>query len=178
MIRRPPRSTQGVSSAASDVYKRQILNNMAEVINSKTGQNLKDAIIDLYLNIKIRSNDEIVQFTDEKYDAERIKLCETDLFVILDYIRTTVEILMNMKEEEKEQHSSRSVDTTRDIPKEYEQALQKLEEEARNHVRIEQQLKLHIESLQFKQDDMEKTLQKAQSLEKKKKKKKKESTLR
>ena len=24
MIRRPPRSTQGVSSAASDVYKRQI----------------------------------------------------------------------------------------------------------------------------------------------------------
>ena len=25
MIRRPPRSTQGVSSAASDVYKRQVL---------------------------------------------------------------------------------------------------------------------------------------------------------
>ena len=25
MIRRPPRSTQGVSSAASDVYKRQLL---------------------------------------------------------------------------------------------------------------------------------------------------------
>ena len=27
MIRRPPRSTQGVSSAASDVYKRQIVEN-------------------------------------------------------------------------------------------------------------------------------------------------------
>eukprot|EP00831_Metopus_contortus_P044409 TRINITY_DN3561_c0_g1_i3.p1 TRINITY_DN3561_c0_g1~~TRINITY_DN3561_c0_g1_i3.p1 ORF type:complete len:154 (+),score=35.58 TRINITY_DN3561_c0_g1_i3:110-571(+) len=26
MIRRPPRSTQGVSSAASDVYKRQVIN--------------------------------------------------------------------------------------------------------------------------------------------------------
>ena len=25
MIRRPPRSTQGVSSAASDVYKRQVM---------------------------------------------------------------------------------------------------------------------------------------------------------
>ena len=25
MIRRPPRSTQGVSSAASDVYKRQVV---------------------------------------------------------------------------------------------------------------------------------------------------------
>ena len=29
MIRRPPRSTQGVSSAASDVYKRQLLENSA-----------------------------------------------------------------------------------------------------------------------------------------------------
>ena len=28
MIRRPPRSTQGVSSAASDVYKRQIWHGM------------------------------------------------------------------------------------------------------------------------------------------------------
>ncbi|WP_460413979.1 Csa1 family protein, partial [Staphylococcus aureus] len=28
MIRRPPRSTQGVSSAASDVYKRQNNSNM------------------------------------------------------------------------------------------------------------------------------------------------------
>ena len=26
MIRRPPRSTRGMSSAASDVYKRQVLN--------------------------------------------------------------------------------------------------------------------------------------------------------
>ena len=28
MIRRPPRSTQGISSAASDVYKRQVISNM------------------------------------------------------------------------------------------------------------------------------------------------------
>ena len=28
MIRRPPRSTQGVSSAASDVYKRQVTLNV------------------------------------------------------------------------------------------------------------------------------------------------------
>ena len=36
MIRRPPRSTQGVSSAASDVYKRQVadyLNNRPELID-------------------------------------------------------------------------------------------------------------------------------------------------
>eukprot|EP00831_Metopus_contortus_P032410 TRINITY_DN26191_c0_g2_i1.p1 TRINITY_DN26191_c0_g2~~TRINITY_DN26191_c0_g2_i1.p1 ORF type:complete len:109 (+),score=35.70 TRINITY_DN26191_c0_g2_i1:117-443(+) len=32
MIRRPPRSTQGVSSAASDVYKRQKVPNVEEKI--------------------------------------------------------------------------------------------------------------------------------------------------
>ncbi|WP_460413927.1 hypothetical protein, partial [Staphylococcus aureus] len=31
MIRRPPRSTQGVSSAASDVYKRQVKDSPAPV---------------------------------------------------------------------------------------------------------------------------------------------------
>ncbi|WP_460413976.1 hypothetical protein, partial [Staphylococcus aureus] len=32
MIRRPPRSTQGVSSAASDVYKRQVMPLAAKVL--------------------------------------------------------------------------------------------------------------------------------------------------
>lgn len=35
--------------------------------------------------------------------------------------------------------------------------LQKLEEEARNHIRIEQQLKLHIDTLQEKIEEKEKT---------------------
>ncbi|WP_460413917.1 hypothetical protein, partial [Staphylococcus aureus] len=32
MIRRPPRSTQGVSSAASDVYKRQLRKTCTQVV--------------------------------------------------------------------------------------------------------------------------------------------------
>eukprot|EP00831_Metopus_contortus_P084658 TRINITY_DN9663_c0_g1_i5.p1 TRINITY_DN9663_c0_g1~~TRINITY_DN9663_c0_g1_i5.p1 ORF type:complete len:181 (+),score=55.43 TRINITY_DN9663_c0_g1_i5:72-614(+) len=37
MIRRPPRSTQGVSSAASDVYKRQIYNGELRHNSNSTG---------------------------------------------------------------------------------------------------------------------------------------------
>ena len=34
---------------------------MAEVVmNKKTGQSLKDAIIDLYLNVKVRTSDEVL----------------------------------------------------------------------------------------------------------------------
>jgi len=45
-------------------------------------------------------------------------------------------------------------------PKEYEIMIQKLEAEARNHIRIEQQLKLHIESLQFKIEENTNDLEK------------------
>lgn len=38
-------------------------------------------------------------------------------------------------------------------PSEYESIIQKLEAEIRNHIRVEQQLKLYIESLQFKLDE-------------------------
>ena len=64
---------------------------------------------------------------------------------------------MNIKAEEnaggrtQKSESAVSVDPVR----EYEQMVQKLEEETRNHVRIEQQLKLHIEGLQFRVDELE-----------------------
>jgi hypothetical protein len=38
--------------------------------------------------------------------------------------------------------------------------VQKLEAEARNHIRVEQQLKLHIENIQFKLEDCEHSIQK------------------
>ena len=41
-------------------------------------------------------------------------------------------------------------------PKEHEQQLQQYEAEVRNHIKVEQQLKLHIEVLQEKIDDLEK----------------------
>ena len=41
-------------------------------------------------------------------------------------------------------------------PKEYEQQLQQYEFEVRNHIKVEQQLKLHIEVLQDKIEEMEK----------------------
>ena len=40
-------------------------------------------------------------------------------------------------------------------PKDYESMLQKLEAEVRNHIRVEQQLKLHIETMQGKMEEYE-----------------------
>jgi len=47
-------------------------------------------------------------------------------------------------------------------PKEYEQQLQQYESEVRNHIKVEQQLKLHIEVLQEKIDELEQEREKVQ----------------
>ena len=40
-------------------------------------------------------------------------------------------------------------------PKEYEELIQSLEAEVRKHIRIEQQLKLHIESIEYRVEELE-----------------------
>lgn len=66
---------------------------------------LKEAVIELYLNVKIRGN-EIPSMEDtissEVMNEERDKLREVDAYTILDYIRSSIEILMNLKIEEHE----------------------------------------------------------------------------
>lgn len=104
-----------------------------------------------------------------------------DSLTIIDYIRTSIEILMQMKlDDDKGGDLGKSLkrdaseisnsiikrndqtplsSTTKSLdlpPKEYEQQLQQYEAEVRNHIKVEQQLKLHIEVIQEKLDDLEK----------------------
>ena len=68
---------------------------------------MKDAIIELYLAIKIRSSEELDNITEEILEEEKIRLESTSGFAVLDYIKTSIEIIMNLKVEdlEKEFHS-------------------------------------------------------------------------
>jgi hypothetical protein len=98
---------------------------------------------------------------------------------ILGYIKTKFEDIMERRlEEDKEPNSGRGnrhhgvggagrfdnatsefTSTFHSIdlpPEEYETQLQDYEAEVRNHIKVEQQLKLHIEVLQEKIDDLEK----------------------
>lgn len=100
-----------------------------------------------------------------------------DSLTVLDYIRTSIEILMHLKNDDDKDVSkedARSYRLARDAdggaasdftstfqsidfpPKEYEMQLQSSEAEVRNHIKVQQQLKLHIEVLQEKIDDLEK----------------------
>ena len=106
---------------------------------------------------------ELVQITDEQLDKEKMSLQKLDPLTIIGYIRSTVEILMNFSPEiSKSQtpllcdsQSIQSEFSARDQENGYEPMIVKLEEEIRNHIRVEQTFKLQIETLQFRLEEIE-----------------------
>ena len=63
---------------------------------------LKGAIVELYLAIKIRSAEELLEVNEHSLESERNKLMFQDCFVILEYIRSSIEIIMSLKIEDLE----------------------------------------------------------------------------
>jgi hypothetical protein len=61
---------------------------------------VRKAILELYLNVKIRSQEEIGQMTEDAMEKERAKLNTVDTVDLIDYIKQSVEILMHMRIEE------------------------------------------------------------------------------
>jgi hypothetical protein len=64
---------------------------------------MKQALIDLYLSVKIRTNDEIDIYDEEKLSEERKNLQgagKVDCLTLIEYIKLSIEILMNMKQED------------------------------------------------------------------------------
>ena len=63
--------------------------------------------MDLYLAIKIRSTEELDAINDEALRDEKNKLMdEHDSFQVLEYIRSSIEIIMNLKIEDLEKTSN------------------------------------------------------------------------
>ena len=61
---------------------------------------VRKAILDLYLNVKIRSQEEISNMDENAIELEKKKLAPMDTIDIIDYIKQSVEILMHMRIEE------------------------------------------------------------------------------
>ena len=104
---------------------------------------MQKALIDLYLNVKVRSTEEITNYNEDKLEEEREVLKEATPLLLVDYIRSSIEILMNMRAEEqaliKAQNVNESIlseSSQKEPPKIYEEQIQKLEEESRSHIRV------------------------------------------
>lgn len=126
---------------------------------------LHDSLLELYLNVKIRNFDRTID--SEKVDEELDKLKNVETITLIEYIKSCIEIVMGMKVEESESkidevvkqrmkdlHNQGQYDLSQS-PEEYEKIIQKLEAEVRNHISVQQQMKLYIESYQSKIEELE-----------------------
>lgn len=69
---------------------------------------VKEAIVDLYLAIKIRSTEELDQINEDNLKGEKKKLLKNcDCFQLLEYIRSSIEIIMNLKIEDLEKNDQK-----------------------------------------------------------------------
>ena len=63
-------------------------------------EEIQEALIDLYLNVKVRSKEEISKYWEEDLSKERENLYLVSPIELIGYIQTSIEILMNIKVED------------------------------------------------------------------------------
>jgi len=64
---------------------------------------LREAVLELFLSVKIRSDEEIDNYNEEQFREEKRQLAHLDGFTLIDEIKNHVEVLMNMKVEEQDE---------------------------------------------------------------------------
>jgi hypothetical protein len=87
-------------------------------------------------------------------NEEKDILRRQDPYTITKYIKTSIDILIDLKVEERMDCLKLITNEETDLS-EYEELLRKLEADIRSHIKLEHQLKLHSETLQSKLDDFE-----------------------
>lgn len=96
-----------------------------------------EALIDLYLNVKVRSPEDVENCTSEQLAEERKALLNIDPIVLIGYIKSSFEILLSLKEEDhnRSTHSIKEVPTM-ESEEGYDEQLRKLEFESRMHIQV------------------------------------------
>ena len=108
---------------------------------------IKKQLIDLYLCVKVRKSEEIEKLTSENVNSERQNLKNLSLTDIINYIQSSIDVLVDLKANEKYEQKIQN-DESKDKyinyedPKDanglklYEGMLIKIEGDLRNHIRV------------------------------------------
>ena len=137
---------------------------------------IRKELIDLYLDIKIRKNnevknkyniikeklfiDQIVNISNEILEQEKKNLKNLPILDIIKYIKTSLNIIIQIKAKEeidkyKEEKENKNNIINENAAEDYETLLRKEEAEIRQHISIEHQFKLHFENLAEKISELE-----------------------
>lgn len=128
----------------------------------ETLETLIEALVDLYLKVKVRSSEDIEKYNSTQMEMEKKELKGTTGHSLVDLIRSNVEILLNIKSEDESfsenekslaypdffsQASSILSSKSKMNTEGYEKIIRRLESDVRNLIRSEQQLKVYWEGL-------------------------------
>ena len=108
---------------------------------------IKKALIDLYLCVKVRKSEEIEKLTAENVNTERHNLKHLPLIDIINYIQNSIDVLVDLRATEKyekrlENDELKNKYINYEDPKDanglklYEGMLIKAEGDLRNHIRV------------------------------------------
>jgi hypothetical protein len=108
---------------------------------------IKKQLIDLYLCVKVRKNEDIEKLTSDNVDSERENLKNLSLTDIINYIQNSIDCLVDLRANEKyqekiERDESKDKYINYEDPKDanglklYEGMLIKVEGDLRNHIRV------------------------------------------
>ena len=119
---------------------------------------LKKSIIELYQIVKIRKESEAKIIDKEFLEKEKISLNSISPMVLIDYIKSHLNLIIDNKVKEKMEKLKRepieyiSYYGT-DIPvNDYEKLLRRYEGDIRNYIQMVNILKIHIDELNQKQE--------------------------
>ena len=128
-------------------------------------EDIKDAIIDLYQNVKIRKQSETISIDESYLNKEKLSLENVSPLTLISYIKNHIELLIDVKVTEKLSlintdpsilFSEYGSDVT---PTNCENLLRRYESDIRNYIKIENMLKIHIDELYYKIEQQEKTIE-------------------
>lgn len=136
----------------------------------KNQKSIEDSLVDLYLKLKIRQEENFPSKEDHQIEKNNLK--KINPITIIDYIISTIDILINLKVEErfmKEKktlsesennfNSSLALIVNNNYYKHnlaYENIIKELETQLRKMIKTEQYLKIQLCSLQSKYEHLEK----------------------
>ena len=129
---------------------------------------LKNSIVDLYQNVKIRKQSD-AKLIDKKFlEEEKSSLLSISPIVLINYIKIHLNLLIDIKVDEKiAKIKANPMDYISSYGSElpandYEKLLRRYEGDIRNYIKYVNMLKIHIDELNEKQEILEKQIEQLQ----------------
>ena len=130
----------------------------------------REELINLYLNIKIRTQEEVIiiinyfpqlkklqveYLTEDNLLKEAENIINLPLTDLIEYIKSTIDIIVSLKVDAKISDYKNFLNEDNNAATEYETLLQKLEASIRQHISYEHQFKIEYEKLLNKAEEID-----------------------